>query len=349
MMAAVAGAGACSTQLPATVTPPEQAPQTPVSADASADAADADVAVEVDAACQGATYSPIPPDTCGDYVRFPCGLPEGITPRGDCFFTLGDCNVMCPGIQFNCHAIDGYCLDGGTIVPDDAGAVIIDCSLCAGSVGRVPEGLVPRERTSARTMVGEYFASVAHLEAASVFAFERFERELTEHEAPNELVTEARRARADEVRHARVVGRLARRFGGRYARPRVRPASSRDLESFARENAVEGCVRETFGALVATWQAAHARDREVAEAHESIAEDETRHAALSWAALRWSLSKLDAEARARVEAALERAASELCQSDDATPAVLVLRAGLPSREDRRRLVAALRDELWPSA
>jgi hypothetical protein len=64
----------------------------------------------------------------------------------------------------------------------------------------------------------------------------------------------------------------------------VAPAPpARSLEELAVENAVEGCVRETYGALTAIWQARTAKDPSVAAAVRRIARDETRHAALSWA------------------------------------------------------------------
>jgi len=54
------------------------------------------------------------------------------------------------------------------------------------------------------------------------------------------------------------------------------------LVDVALENAVEGCVRETYGALIATRQAEAASDPVVRRAMRKIAADETAHAALSW-------------------------------------------------------------------
>jgi hypothetical protein len=48
---------------------------------------------------------------------------------------------------------------------------------------------------------------MAQLEAASIVAFDRLARELDAHGAPAELVAEARRAKTDEVRHARTLFR----------------------------------------------------------------------------------------------------------------------------------------------
>lgn len=52
-----------------------------------------------------------------------------------------------------------------------------------------------------------------------------------------------------------ITRRLAARYGATAPRPRVERAPVRSLEDIAVENAVEGCVRETFGALVGAWQA----------------------------------------------------------------------------------------------
>src|SRR5205823_2406284 len=142
--------------------------------------------------------------------------------------------------------------------------------------------------------LGEHFARVAHLEAASVHAFVRLGRELDAHGAPKRLLDAAARAARDEIRHARVTARIARRFGASPPPARVRQLAVRSLAAVAIENAVEGCVRETFGALVAKWQADHAGDAEVATAMERIARDESDHAALSWAIAGWSAARLDA-------------------------------------------------------
>ncbi len=87
--------------------------------------------------------------------------------------------------------------------------------------------------------------------------------------------------------------------------PRVAalPRAVRDLESIARENAVEGCVGETFGALFAEWHAQNHPDPELRETMQSIAPDELRHAALGWAVAAWAESKLDVAARSRVRTA----------------------------------------------
>ena len=362
LLVATAGASAaiaCSSSSP-DVTPP------PPALEAGVDAA-TDATAKPDAdPCAATKYEPTPKDTCGDYLRYPCGLPNGLTVRGDCYFAVNDCNSLCPDIHYNCHAFVGFCStnhapvdggdadvpdaeldagpDDGVVVPDEAGAVIIDCSVCPGSAGRLPAGLVEVASVRGASVLGAYFATAARLEAASVAAFRRLREELALHGAPDELCQAARAAEQDEVRHTLAMARLARRHGGRYRRPRVEAVAPRSLAAVAEENAVEGCARETFGALLATRQAEHATDPVIARAMQGIAADETRHAALSWAIARWSLTQLDAEERSAISAAWRVAMAGVAGSDGQNDALASM-AALPGQEQRARLAHELRG-LW---
>ncbi len=61
----------------------------------------------------------------------------------------------------------------------------------------------------------------------------------------------------------------------------------------------EGCIRETYGALLATWQAATAVDEQVRCAMAVVAVDETANALLAWDVRRWTDTRLGDGARAR--------------------------------------------------
>ncbi|MDC0749334.1 ferritin-like domain-containing protein [Polyangium mundeleinium] len=204
-------------------------------------------------------------------------------------------------------------------------------------IGRRPAGLA-RRKARGTTRVGAYLASVAHLEAASVDAFEALAAELAHHGAPRALIQRAGIARRDEVRHARVMRRLASRHGGQFRAPIVAKQAPRSLEAIALDNAVEGCVRETFGALVGMWQARAAKDPAVRRAMRRIALDEARHASLAWAIDEWIRPRLDAAARERVETerrkTLEIVEAEACAGND--PA-LVSTLGLPDGDAGERL------------
>ncbi len=124
----------------------------------------------------------------------------------------------------------------------------------------------------------------------------------------------------------------------------------RPLAEIALENAVEGCVRETFGALLAEWQAAHARDPRVRATMRRVARDETRHAALGWRIFDWAQARLGAADRARVERAMVRAVTELERSLRVEPDHRVAETlGLPSSPRALALMSAMRGEVWADA
>lgn len=197
------------------------------------------------------------------------------------------------------------------------------------AIGRRPSCL--RSKGPRLQCVGSFFASAAHLEAASVPAFRHLARELAYHGAPRRLVAAALRSAQDEVRHARLVSRLARRYGSQPARPTVDTMPIRNLVDVATDNAREGCVRETFGAAVASYQARRSIDPVVRRTLATIAVDEARHASLSWAIDTWALSRLPQAQRDQVLEARKRAATQLESelSRDVPESVKSL-AGMPS-------------------
>lgn len=214
-------------------------------------------------------------------------------------------------------------------------------SVSGACVGRRSEGLASAPARCPGAL-GDFFTQVAHLEAASVDAFRHLADELRALGAPEALRERALRSAGDEVRHADVMSRLARRFGGRPTEPEVHPLPLRDLERLATENMVEGCVRETFGALFATYQAQAASDREIARALAAVAEDETRHAALAWEIADWADALLSDAARARVSAARERAVAELrAELGAPVPAELQDMAGVPDARASQELLGGL--------
>ncbi len=270
----------------------------------------------------------------------PANMPASALPDGG-FGTLctsgSPCSDYCPTGYVQCCSP----------MPSDGGALLVTCVYNCGPSGRRPAGLEPA-LASDGCAVGQYFASMAHLEAASVHAFRSMARELVEHAAPGRLVSAARRAARDEIRHARLTRAVARAHGGRPAPVKVAAPSSRSLEAMAIENAAEGCVRETFGALLASWQARAAGDRGIREMMATIADDEARHADLAWALDAWLKTKLDRAARRRVLDARAAAVAALASELEAQPAAaeLVAEVGLPDLDRVRQFLDAARSELW---
>jgi hypothetical protein len=250
-----------------------------------------------------------------------------------------DCNALCGGYGYYCEVVPA---DGGAY----AGQIACHRNTCAGSTcGRLTDGVATTGPRS-DDPVTRFLEETAALEAASVLAFRRLARELTAHGAPAHLTAQALASARDEVRHARVVGALARRHGGRPQRLARTTLPVRSLVEVAEENAAEGCVRETYGALVASWQALAAAPH-IREAMRGIARDEQRHAELAWSIARWSAAKLSPGERRRVRRARTGAIEALARALDAEPpAPLVRTVGLPARAVSQKLFAAARRQLW---
>jgi hypothetical protein len=214
------------------------------------------------------------------------------------------------------------------------------------AVGRRPEGFTPTA-SAEPDAVGRYFAEVAELEHASVHAFRRLAGELAAHGAPAELVHSARRSVRDEIRHTAATTSLAHRFGAEPATPNVPALPLRELFAIALENAVEGCVRETFGAVQATFQASHAADARIARTMRGIAADETRHAALAWEVAAWIEPLLSQDQRSAIETARREAVTKLARDLAVDPDARVTHlAGAPTAGDCARLLRAIDAQLW---
>jgi hypothetical protein len=249
----------------------------------------------------------------GWLVELPC-LPDGGLDAVDSGPPLGppagapdggpSCNSLC-----GAFGPVGACDWAGT--PDGGSGMVVWCTPeynlpqpCGG--GRAPRGFIPRDARAA-SQAAAYLACMAQLEAASVDAFHALHADLARLGAPRRLLVAVRAAARDEVRHARMVGSMAERFGACPPPVSVAAAPARSVEELAIENAEEGCVKETFGAAVAAAQARRARDPEVRKMMRAIARDELGHAALAWRIAAWLDVRLDANARQRVREARVRA------------------------------------------
>jgi hypothetical protein len=110
----------------------------------------------------------------------------------------------------------------------------------------------------------------------------------------------------------------------------------------ALENAVEGCVRETYSALECAWQAEVAVDPVVRAAMKRIARDELRHLALAWEVHAWAMGRLGRDDRARVRGAQRCEIAVLLGEVSTDPHTsLVDTAGLPRAFQSRALVDSI--------
>ena len=211
---------------------------------------------------------------------------------------------------------DDACRSQCADAPDDRflGCVAVEggaaCVLQGGCVGGRGHAGVPGLESKA-TALGDALSEMAHMEAIAVAAFGALAHELEAIEAPPELVRRCRVAAQDEARHVELVSAVARAHGyaGAVDTPNALPMQ-RDREALAIENAVEGCVRETYGVVGAAWLA-RLVPAQFRDALDSVAEDEATHAALAWDLDAWLISGLSQGARARVSAARSAAFAEL--------------------------------------
>lgn len=215
-----------------------------------------------------------------------------------------------------------------------------------GCAGRRPDGLCTADAAS-DDPVAQHLAHLAHLEAAAVVAFERLALDLERVGAPAQLVVRARRAAEDEVRHAARMSEQARRQGAEPAPVHAAPHDlGRDLLALAVENAVEGCVRETFGVVDALHRAQTAPTAELRALFAEIAEDEACHSELSWEIHRWMLGRLSSSDRLRVLTAMQAAHVELREElATATDGPLQEALGAPAPRAAVAMADALRDAL----
>ena len=211
--------------------------------------------------------------------------------------------------------------------------------------GRRPAGLRGAGQRS-RDAFARHLADAAWLEAASIIAFRELRSELRSHRAPRRLLRALSRSARDERRHARASKALARHFGVRVAPVQSEQPVPRSLLEIALENAVEGCVRETWGALIALHQAERATEPAVRATMSRIAPDEVRHAELAWAVDRWLTLRLAPIEREQVQAARAMALSELQREARSVPdSDMCLRLGLPGAEESTAMLAAFAEAL----
>lgn len=176
--------------------------------------------------------------------------------------------------------------------------------------GRRPLG--HQEVEHASMAIGAWFATHAHLETASIAAFDELAQWLATRGAPSTLVERCRAAATDEVEHADAMRTLAERHGA-VVPPCDAETIDDSLLAVAMNNAVEGCVHESFAALVAAHQAHFAAPEFGRDVFAAIAGDELRHGELAWDLHAWLMTQLSSEARVQVERAQAEAFAALPQ------------------------------------
>jgi len=156
------------------------------------------------------------------------------------------------------------------------------------------EWSIPDLSDDIRTALTEHWTDSARFEHASVASFARFSMQLMALGAPADLVAEATRAQADEIRHARVALGIASTFAGETIGLGALPIDGAldcagDVEAILVDTIREACVNETISAAQCQAAGEAAKDPFIKNALLAIAEDEQRHATLAWKTVKWLL------------------------------------------------------------
>ncbi len=163
-----------------------------------------------------------------------------------------------------------------------------------------------------RFALAERWTEIALMEHASIAAFARFAMQLLALGAPADLVAKTAKAMSDETRHAELAFGMASSLRGRALGPG--PLSlhhALDAEStpetLLRNVFREGCVGETIAALEAREGAEQSRLGVLFQ----IAADESDHACLAWAAVKWLVEQMGEESADILEEELAHAEAEV--------------------------------------
>jgi hypothetical protein len=125
------------------------------------------------------------------------------------------------------------------------------------------------------------------------------------------LLAQVQAAALDEVEHARITFALASRLAGTELSPgpfsfseAIAPRT--DMDAIAFVALVVRSIGETMGAYLARQVAQDLPPGEQRDVLEALADDEERHAALSWGLVAWRLREGGEPVRAAVLAALQQ-------------------------------------------
>ncbi len=274
---------------------------------------------------------------CGDPVLIRLNLDELSDTAGDTSSgahtgepsPVEDCPMDHEGVQALLDANDDYCnLEEFTFLKQDGRicAYEVSCYTCCGygrpvldEAGRpmtaetrasrawlderpaIARALTPEERQ----LVGAFWRKNAQAEHSSVAGFHRFALDLMAHGAPPELLARAQRAAVQELRHAIDAFTLASDYLGEPIGPAPMKLGSsvpiaRSLAELAAWTARDGAIGETLAAFLAERALSETTDPQVRRVLSAIVAEETEHAALAWATLRWAIETGGDEVRQAV-------------------------------------------------
>jgi hypothetical protein len=236
--------------------------------------------------------------------------------------------------EYVCYICCGY----GRPYLDGAGApVMAEGRKAAGWASAPGRPDVAALSAAERAVIGAYWLENARAEHSSVAGFHRFALDLLAHGAPPELIARVHQAAAQELRHALDAFTLAGAYLGYPVGPapmdlggHARIAAS--LAELAAWTARDGAIGETMAAYLADRALAGTTDPGVRAVLATVVRDETEHAELAWATLRWALEVGGDDVRDAIRAVFTRLCDPQPHAIDWTPALAAHGLASPERE-----------------
>jgi hypothetical protein len=235
--------------------------------------------------------------------------------------------------EYECYSCCGY---GRPFLDASGRPVTAEAIQSAGwDDGTLRPSMVALTRAE-RAAVARYWTWNARAEHSSVAGFHRFALDLLAHGAPPELIARAQRAASQELQHALDCFTLASAYTGEHVRPdRMDLGSSApiatSLAQLAAWTARDGAVGETLAAYLAERALARTGDEAVRAVLTRIVRDETEHAELAWATLRWAIEVGGDDVRLAIAAVFETIRNPKAHPAEWTPCLAA--HGVPSPDD----------------
>ncbi|MFK7928029.1 MAG: ferritin-like domain-containing protein [Myxococcota bacterium] len=263
-------------------------------------------------------------DTCptGESALF--AVRERVGSPEDPDFCWYDISDVCGPVQLDdtpcCFAAQVEVMCEGRPLSTDAGARTAALQEGAGWSGQtqILGDLSPEQAGAAAT----HWRNVALAEHASIASFARVVLELCALGAPADLVTDAVRAQADEVRHSKLAFSLLSEASGTAITPGPLRLDDLQIRTEARQilraTILEGCINETLSAAEVKESAERCTHPALAHHLRDVAIDEARHASLAWRTVSWLIEQhpeLRDEAKEIVRAHLARPVSPTQRAD----------------------------------
>ncbi|HMJ54141.1 MAG TPA: hypothetical protein VK540_18800 [Polyangiaceae bacterium] len=200
----------------------------------------------------------------------------------------------------------GISTGGGPPPPQPGRPFLIEgtarqATACANEEWQIANTALPTEHLDAaqRRRLAHAWTQAALLEHGSIAAFARFTLQLLALGAPASLIEAANAAIADETTHARLAFSMASAYAGRPVGPGALSIEGALEASSLRDVVVaairEGCLGETVSAVQAAEVRQYVTEPALCAVLTTIADDETRHAQLSWRFVQWALERGDEE------------------------------------------------------